>query len=306
MNNSTANCIVKEEYFNNHNLRYMKKTVSIATLAIALSAVTLTVAGCSSDGKTGSDSGNATVSNFPIDLNVKSSSANYHISTPGDSLSYYLTLSAAVQWPERIGDTDLTHLQDTILALTFTKERGNDIDRAISDYVSDASTFELGTEVERIDSIPTDADVTQQFYASITGAFESMNSEVINYTVDFSQYLGGAHPNSGSMTFTYLLGQNKLVTTDWLFADGYERVLNPILYDAIAQETGMTLNELMHTLFTPNVAKPDDVYLEDGAIVFHYNPYTILPYSFGQIAAKVYPFAVESVLTPEANEYLTR
>lgn len=46
------------------------------------------------------------------------------------------------------------------------------------------------------------------------------------------------------------------------------------------------------------------MYVLNGMLVFHYNPYDILPYSYGTIDVDVAPYQVKDFLTPEATRML--
>ena len=66
----------------------------------------------------------------------------------------------------------------------------------------------------------------------------------------------------------------------------------------------VSVKELDSELLVKPLPVSKDVYVLNGMLVFHYNPYDILPYSYGTIDVDVAPYQVRDYLTPEAYRML--
>lgn len=276
---------------------------SLIVNASIVSALVLGLSACNNNSEnTNNGSSSDEITNFRFNENIKSASSTYNITSP--DFNCYLTLNTSVQWPEEISDYDISHLQDTIIALTYPKAKTTDIDKAILGYINDYAPYELGDNVQKIDSIPADADETRIYNSDVRLSLEEITNFTATYSVDFSSYMGGAHPNAGSQPFTYLLKENKIINIDWLFTSGYQDTLIPLLQDAVAQSAGITKAEMFDAMLSNSFPVSDNVYILNGAILFHYNPYILLPHSYGQIDAIISPYVVRDILTPQAKALL--
>lgn len=277
-----------------------KSFIYTASLATALSIGFIACNG--NDNSSVDNSSTSDITNFRFNENIKSASRCYNITS--DDFNCYLTITTSVQWPEKIAEYDISHLRDTIIALTYPNSKTTDIDKAIIGFVDDYATYQLGSEAKRIDSIPSGADDTRIYNSDVRLTLAEITPQTATYSVDFSTYLGGAHPNSGSQPFTYLLKDAKIIDIDWLFTPGYQDTLIPILQDAVAQSAGITKSEMFESMLSNSFPVSDNVYILNGTIIFHYNPYILLPHSYGQIDASVSPYLVRDILTPQAKALL--
>ena len=220
-----------------------------------------------------------------------------------DSLTYYMTLEANVQYPEEIGDFDLKHLKDT-LGYFIDSKTASSIEEAITSFVSNPQIHDVGDSYLRVDSIPSGFDQTMALYSNVDIKVQEITSDMLTFNCVYETYLGGAHPMYGSVPFTYLLESGDFVNYKWLFNPGSEEAVTAQIRNAIMMENDLTDEQFDSMLLVPLLPIPETIYLEDGMIVFHYNPYAILPYSFGIVDAKVSPYLVSELLTPAAKAFL--
>ncbi len=243
------------------------------------------------------------ISVFPLQESILTASESYRITSSDDPTVSYLTLSTSVQWPESLGKHDISNLRDSIINFTFGGDAPRDLKEAIKASVTDVASFGIGGKAEKIASVPDSAG-TLAYYSDRSLQLVECTDQTVTYSASWGEYLGGAHPNSGARPFSFVLESDCMVTMDYLFIKGYEKVLMPKIFEALALEHSLTVQELQGTLLGSPSAVTDNVYLLNNAIAFHYNPYEILPYSFGASDIYIIPYEVADILTPEAKKLL--
>ncbi|MCM1348946.1 MAG: RsiV family protein [Firmicutes bacterium] len=244
------------------------------------------------------------IDEFPLHESVMTASESYKVTSADDStLVWYVTLSTSVQWPETIGKYKITNLQDSIIDLTFGAEAPKKIKKAIRQSITDLAQYGLEGKVETVDTIPQNAGV-EEFYSTKTLQLIECTSQTVTYSATFSDFLGGAHPNSGATPFSFVLATDQPVTMEYLFLDGAQKELTPLILEAIAASHSIGIDELKSALLNSPDMVRKNVYLLNGNIAFHYNPYEILPYSYGPSEAYISPIQVEKYLTPAAKKLL--
>ncbi len=262
-------------------------------------------ASCSKSGdkNTDSESACAEICSVPFTFDLKNAKKCYEISSADDTTKYTLSIEATILWPEKIDGYDLTPLQDTIISLIAGKHMPT-IDEAILSYVDNAAVYELGDKITKVDSVPAISPFNTAFYAQTDMTITEISTDMITIRCVTDQYLGGAHNMTGSTVLTYDLKNRIFISDEWLFNNTESPELLNAIKESIAAETNMTVAELEQTKLVTEIPIADDVYLQDGMIVFHYNPYAVLPYSFGTIDAPVSPYLIKDLLTPAAQKML--
>lgn len=281
----------------------MAMKVSASLIISALAATTL-LAACSGNGSKAVDG--EEISNFEIREQLKSASKSYKlIYASGDTA--YMTLTATVQWPVEFGKSDLIDLQDTIISALGTKSPYN-IEQAMSAYVNNSDLMGMGADVKAtaVDSIPAMTDEVNSYDIETTVKVTELNEQTVTYQIYNYSFTGGAHPNWAYTPFTYDLAAGKVLTFDALFKPGSDVALRPLIEEALANQLGVSSPAKLGNagIFMDQMFVSHNVFISDGQIVFHYNPYDIGPYSLGQIDVPLAPFVIEKLLTPEAKKLL--
>lgn len=280
---------------------------SIVTCAALLAG---TLSACRDNKNPSADNagtGSSPVTTLQIAMDLKNAGRCFIIES--DKLpTAYLSISATAEWPRTIGSADLTTIQRYIIRTMFPDQDNDststDIDRAISRFVDDAGVYELGDRITAIDTIPTDAYL-HDYYSRVQLDMIEISQEMVSYNIATQQYFGGAHPMYGSTPFTYLFGEGKIVTLSWLFNPGTETQLRKLLTSTLASQLDIPESALPQQLLVDAVPVSKNVYIEEGTIKFHYNPYEILPYSFGAVDIAISPYEISELLTPQARTLLT-
>ena len=103
------------------------------------------------------------------------------------------------------------------------------------------------------------------------------------YSVEVYQYTGGAH---GISTTTYNvidLKSGRPLSLQDLFAESDYAVINRMLRQQLADDTGTSVDKLDSDYDVDNIVVNDSFMLDSDAVTWLYNPYDIAPYSFGTI-----------------------
>lgn len=283
------------------------KTAKIFMASCSVGLAALTMASCShSGGKQGAAS--TEVSSFEIREELKTASRSYLLQyASGDSA--YLTLSATMQWPLKFGDANLLQLQDTLIASVYNKSPYS-IDEAMTAFVGDYNAIfdeaMPGLKATPVDSVPQSTESVFSLDMSVTARVTELTEQSVTYQVVDYSFTGGAHPNTVVSPFTYDFATGKVLTFDSIFKAGADSTLMPLIEEALASQYGAAgPKDLAKVgIFTDQLYVSKQVFVADGQIVFHYNTYEIAPYVMGQIDVPIAPFAVDSLLTPEARKLL--
>ncbi len=266
--------------------------------AVAVAAA-LAVASCS---KTSSTDNDSLVSSFEVQQSVKSASKSYKMTL--DNETYFLTLSSSVQWPEQFGNYDIKVLQDSLLSVMYKSPTGTPVDEAIAKWVCTIDDSVLaGAQITAIDSVPDAADVNN-FEMEVTGKLIEFNKTTVTYDVTYYSYLGGAHGNTATDPFTFDLAGGKVLTVANMFRPGSDAQLIKKITEALATQYNVPEDKLIDQGFMIPLDKVGAPYIDNGMVVFRYNPYEIAPYSMGTIDVAVPAGVLAKLMTPEAAALL--
>ena len=225
--------------------------------------------------------GGAEIEEFPINTTLLTSSETYFgvpDSVLGDT---YLTLTASILWPEKVSDRDIRPLQDTIMHVAY----------------------QLG-KMKPVDKVKKVGESVRSYYSEVSGRLIEVNEQSCTYLLSFSEYMGGAHPNHASVVMSYDFTRGKCIDYAYLFKEGADSKLQGLILESLAANMAVSVKELDSELLVKPLPVSKDVYVLNGMLVFHYNPYDILPYSYGTIDVDVAPYQVRDYLTPEAYRML--
>lgn len=245
----------------------------------------------------------AEIEEFPINTTLLTSSETYFgvpDSVLGDT---YLTLTASILWPEKVSDRDIRPLQDTIMHVAFPASYDKNPRHAIKEFVTDVSAYQLG-KMKPVDKVKKVGESVRSYYSEVSGRLIEVNEQSCTYLISFSEYMGGAHPNHASVVMSYDFTRGKCIDYAYLFKEGADSKLQGLILESLAANMAVSVKELDSELLVKPLPVSKDVYVLNGMLVFHYNPYDILPYSYGTIDVDVAPYQVRDYLTPEAYSML--
>lgn len=227
---------------------------------------------------------------------LRTANTAYLYSEGGDTC--YMTYSATIEWPEKIGSFNITPLQDSIISAAFGKQT-TDIRAAMKAFATD--TTDMGPDAKRIDPSKV-ALSTRAYTETVTAKSIDTGNRYSTYQVTVSSYTGGAHPNTAitSMTFDYAAGE--VVTPQSLFKAGSDSALVSLITENLAARLNVPQNRLTQGgLFADTIPMPRNVYVVNNSLVFHYGQYEIAPYSAGMFDIDVSPFRVRDLLSEQGR-----
>lgn len=276
-----------------------KKILLTAATALTLGGL----ASCSQSASQKNDAvstGGTGTDGFEVGQNIMSDSRYYRAVSGPDT--FYLTLTTTMQFPEKLGDVDVKVLQDSVLTMLYGNGAGNMSPKdAIDKFLTDVAPYKLGTTTP-VDTIPDNTDGLRCLYAARMGEIQEVTPLYLTYTILNTEYMGGAHPMTYTRSFTYTIGKGRVLTYGNMFTQGSESALAKAVRETIADQSGVTPDKLTDAGFFSNDIQPSrSVSVQEGAIVFHYNPYEIAPYAMGPINVAIPAFQLRDSLTPLAK-----
>ena len=275
-------------------------------LYMAAAAALLT--GCAGRNRT------SDIDNFEVDFLIKTGMRQftYTDTTPTlpdePRMNGRALISASIEWPEKIGSSSLRALQDSLISITFADHAGaRGIDKVMMNYLADTSVFGLeGVEWASVanDSV-IDDDHWRQMMIDKTARPVYYNTRYISYRITESTDFGGAHGMTTATYLTYNLDEGKVMTAADMFVSGSDEALTQVIMEQLAADLHTTVAGLDDAgVFTDQLTGPGVAYLDDGSVVFHYDPYAIGPYSMGAVDVRIWAGEIEHLLTPEARSLL--
>ncbi len=282
----------------------MNKSIT-AIVAAGAMALPMLLGSCGSGTGASADGSKAKgVNTFTVNQSLCSAERYYSVKSDyADSV--YLTVSAGVQWPEKFGNADLSTLRSHLLYLSFadsTKSVGD----AILAFVGDTAMVDQLVEgaVTPVDAVPEGAGVIS-YFANVSTTVTELNERYVTYNVVTSSYLGGAHPMAAQRPFTFDLTTGQVLTFDNMFKPGTTDAITKAIRESLGAQYNVSPDDLERAgFFGGQPGMPGQPYVSDGAVVFHYNAYDIAPYSHGAIDVPVYPYQLDSIMTPTLRSLL--
>ncbi len=260
-------------------------------LAASLAAA-MTLAACESDHKSDSNSG---ITEFDVSQTIVSGVKNYCLTSEGEKS--YLSLTASIHWPEKLGDKKVRTLQDSLIAIAFGDSVSHTPREAVERFLADTDFIEA-EQREEVKTVPEESVV---FFRNVDASVIDLTEDYITYKTSKSAYYGGAHPMSGSSIFTYDLASGSVLTVGNIFKQGVgsETILR-VINEALARQFDVSVGNLEQAgFFSDLISEIGQPYILDKVLYFHYNPYEIGPYALGEIDVAVYPGEVSDYLRPE-------
>lgn len=288
--------------------RHIKMKKILPALALA-STIALTFFSCNKSETTDNKSTDSTalidsaVTVTEVDMQVLSIARGYEMTF--DTTRLKLAMVANVQWPTEIGSYKMKTLQDSIIAICFPFCENIDVKKAMFNYVTDLNQTGLVDDASAITPIDkVYPDSVNNFSMQLDARVLELTENLVTYQVVESSYLGGAHPNVASRTFTFDLAKDKILTISDLIAQHKIDDFKVAVSKQLAEQLEMTPAALDDMLLVKPFTISSTIYCADGYIYVHYNPYELLPYSFGTIDVQISPLENEGLLTPYAKELL--
>lgn len=137
--------------------------------------------------------------------------------------------------------------------------------------------------------------------------FEDEN--ILSYSVQHSDYTGGAHGSLNMLYYTIDLNKLITVTQESIFKPNYYKPLTSIIIEKLMAKYNLDSPEkLMEEGFFDinEIAPNNNFWINDLGIHYVYNQYEIAPYSMGPIEVTIPYEDIKSIIIPEsiAGKYI--
>lgn len=137
--------------------------------------------------------------------------------------------------------------------------------------------------------------------------FEDEN--ILSYSVQHSDYTGGAHGSLNMLYYTIDLNKLITVTQESIFKPNYYKSLTSIIIEKLMAKYNLDSPEkLMEEGFFDinEIAPNNNFWINDLGIHYVYNQYEIAPYSMGPIEVTIPYEDIKSIIIPEsiAGKYI--
>lgn len=238
---------------------------------------TTTTTTTSSSGKSDSTTG----SEFSVN-EVFYKSVNNCKKTDSNCSYIELTVTKLMQGPAK--DKINTAILDSVIKFSYT---GDSLTAFNMNAVLD--TFVAGYNANK-------ADMTSRGYGAdvIPWALETnasipyYNPAIVSYQIYSYSFLGGAHPSTNNWYYNFDWNTgNALKITDVL-KPGFEKKLNELIVADFRKQKNLKPNEPLNSiLFNNTLTYTNNFAIQQGKLVFMYNPYDIAAYVYGPTVIEI-------------------
>lgn len=278
----------------------MKKTTLFNVAIASAAGVAMLAAGCARTSNNSTVSQGSDVKSVAVESELLSISKTYPGYDGEDSCA--LTLKAFIDYPTKIGAEDITPLQEAIKDAVFDNRSGAQIDAVMDSFVTETASYGLNVD-PNITGVPSKLKEECNYYADIQLHRRELGDKMVTYSLVDSRFMGGGHPMTYTRSFTYAFEAKEVLTLENMFNPDKMDIVFSAVNQALAQQYGVESGNLTAAGFYQNaVGVPSLLSVENGMIVFHYNPYDVAPYSQGAINVEVAPIMIEEAMSPMAKK----
>lgn len=203
-----------------------------------------------------------------------------------NSSDIYCKVSGQGVLPKKIGNLDITALQDSLSkAAEIIVVNKNIVQPSLS------SEFELTSK---------DPETTEAGSVMVNELCIDLLTPQLIVWKDYSYYYpyGAAHGMYSTIYLNFSIEKGKLLTLEDIFVAGYESALRSMI---VAK-----LKEQNVTLLTPEneINVPSDYRITNSGIEFIYGIYEIAPYSEGEIKVELQRYELNDLFAPGAEKMI--
>ena len=235
-----------------------------------------------------------------------------------DTTMPYSNVEIEYKYPEKFkgqSKADLSRLQQ-IFNGTFFNDTSYDSyspKEALNKYIEDYTEVyrELGNQyyedMENLEGENQPSWYWYQLKKSNEILFEDEN--ILSYSVQHSDYTGGAHGSLNVLFYTIDLNEIKTITEESIFKPNYFKFLTAQIVDKLMEKYNLdTPDKLIEEGFFDinEIAPNNNFWINDKGVHYIYNQYEIAPYSMGPIDVTIPYEDIKSIIIPEsiAGKYI--
>ncbi len=215
-------------------------------------------------------------------------------------------------------DSVLAPIQENILEQIYGKHFATmDPEKAMWEYIRmnqeeyQASNKEnlvmLGEEpIEQMPSDEDEMDIRPTFSEEIYISARIMEQvgNILAYSVEQYVYMGGAHGINTRYFYNYDLNNGSLIEEETLFADGYQTQLTALLRRNLVEQSEALHSEadlIQSDYQQDNIVPNNNFCIQSDGMSWHFNPYDIAPYAYGETDIFVSSADLQPLLKEDIN-----
>lgn len=204
---------------------------------------------------------------------------------------------------------DISRLQQ-IFSGTFFNDESYDslaLQEVLDEYLKNY-TAEYRTLVDQYNQDKANLESDQMpswywYYHYINNEILFNDKNIVSYSVEHSDYTGGAHGSLHVLFYTIDLNNITTITQEDIFQPNYHNFLTSKIIEKLMEKYDVSKAEQLidEGFFDINdIAPNDNFWLSDEGVHYVYNQYEIAPYSMGPIEVTI-PFEeIKSIIIPES------
>lgn len=149
------------------------------------------------------------------------------------------------------------------------------------------------------------------YYLNISNNILFKDANILSYSVEYSDYTGGAHGSLRVLYYTIDLNKIATISQEDIFKPNYQKFLTSKIIEKLMEKYNLDSPDKLieEGFFDINDISPNNnFWMNDKGVHYIYNQYEIAPYSMGPIDVSI-PFEeLTSIIIPEsiAGKYMEK
>lgn len=194
-------------------------------------------------------------------------------------------------------DSVLAPIQENILEQIYGKHFASmDPEKAMWEYIrmnqeeyraTNKENLTFQVEATIVPSEDDEMDIRYTFSEEIYISARIMEQvgNILAYSVEQYVYMGGAHGINTRYFYNYDLNNGSLIEEETLFVDGYQTQLTSLLRRNLVEQSEALHSEadlIQSDYQQDNIIPNNNFSIQSDGMSWHFNPYDIAPYAYGE------------------------
>lgn len=199
----------------------------------------------------------------------------------------YLRLKGSGVLPEKLGDTNVISLRDSLLSHSSIQlGKDGNVTPVLGEEENSYSPIKINPE-----------SIDSYIYQTSTISLSLLTPQVAVFETDWNWYGGGAHGMYGSIFTNFSLSSGKVLSLSDILdlTPDNEKAIKSLIIESLP-------TDIQYLQDPQNVPLPENFKLGTNTITFIYPLYEIAPYAYGELKPTIYISQAEEMLKPEAKK----
>ena len=225
-----------------------------------------------------------------------------------DTTLPYSTVNIKFSYPVKFrSEEDLKQLQKIFVG-SFMNDISYDslppkeaLDKYLADYEKDYKALSKDFNEDR--KKMTEANIPSWYFydLSIENHILFQNDSLLSYSVEYSDYTGGAHGSHRILYYNVDLNEVVTISEEDLFVPNFKKPLSKIIVNALMKKYNVSSPDslLAQGFFNlEDIVPNNNFWMDDKALHYTFNQYEIAPYVMGAIDVEIPYSDLKTVLKP--------